>query len=72
MCAAKRAHARARATAGELATRKREHSRKPDEQYDIIEAAVRGHFSNCSQEREEDRGCDIARDTARGDDHLLG
>ena len=27
-----------------LATRKREHSRKPDEQYDLIEACSRGPF----------------------------
>ena len=31
-----------------LATRKREHSRKPDEQYEIIEACSRGRSSNCS------------------------
>ena len=32
-----------------LATRKREHSRKPDEQYEIIEACSPGPFSSCSR-----------------------
>src|SRR5277367_6240420 len=31
-----------------IETRKREHSRKPDEQYDIIETCCQGHISSCS------------------------
>ena len=38
----------ARSQVNVIKSRKREHSRKPDEQYDIMNAVRRGHFLSCS------------------------